>query len=514
MLSYRSQSVERRWGFGTVLAMLDVVGTQPGQWARNLFIQGLVEDDVVRDLERRVQHGDDDQILAWFERQVITYSQVASGGAAMTRGTVDEYEQLSDHNFSAIAEWLIPRFWSDSTNSERARGVVARLKEAYYTSAVPLSWFGYKPESFHHWVPSSISPASLRSAAAVAYWAHFLDTRDAMSPEQILRHLSVLARWSPAQAFMHVSDNLKKHSPQFNGAQRHYCLSNLMQSIELWLCFRRSPDAVPVHDHVSRRMAGDLHSFMHELTLMDGSDDREIHVYSESEMGGWMNSMALQAAERFRQDYLAKYRKRRNCFSSAYFSDLVSWQVPSEEEVVHFPVGQDLGFELDGPGRYALRQTVWLEEQLARRVTELLIERETAVDEHLNEIPPTRDDVIRRFLGQQKSFRFRASEETFRQLYEQALEETVNRVAAEEGHEYAWRVACAAITMMYHVFGVVDAPVAGRPFPDAAAQPPETMRSWETFGRSWGAPPSGQTPTLLDRLEALIEQQIRFWRGP
>ncbi|EZG82432.1 hypothetical protein GNI_016570 [Gregarina niphandrodes] len=482
MRSARSVSGEPGWSFNTILAIQQTRGAQPSEWARSLFFQGMVEEGVARNLEhlfRDVQDVEerfqkDEQILVWFERQIIS-APGSTVGAAMTRGTVEEYEQLSFYGFSNVVEWLLPRFWSDPNDLGRVRTVVARLREAYNTALLlARSWFapveqGSSSSFFDRPLPSS--------AAGVAYWAYYLDRRDSMSPEQRLRHLSILGRWYPGQAFMYVLTELKEYCQTFTTEEYYQSLftggierslNEITRAAELWLTYdqrERAPNRPP--DRMVEFMRSNVEDFVRPLHQLDVS--LMTKVYSEPRLEKWIHLTASLVAEDYYRQVMGSYRDYQYLLAPAYFPNLMSRQMPLHEEI-HFPAGGITEFALNRVEEHALRQVMGLEERLVRRLLHLLL------DKHAVATGLPHNAVLRAFL-RDPNFTFSISEEMFRQLYDQALIETVTQVATEHGYDCAWRCACAAITLVYGVSLVCDAPLFA--FPEA---PPEASALPEAGG--------------------------------
>ncbi|EZG82429.1 hypothetical protein GNI_016540 [Gregarina niphandrodes] len=518
MRSSRSLSTDCDWSLATMLGWLN---TEP--WVRSLWLQWRTEDHCETELERRLSSENDDwQTLMWFEREILSPQSLSFKNAA-TRGTVQQFEQLSDPCFSAVAEWLLPRFWSDFKKSKHADAVVARLREAYSKSALPSLLFAcqsHSPWPCSPWpcspgpcksgpcksgscgsgpcksepcrsgpcksepcssgpcrsgpcrsapcspgpctpgpcAPRSFNPEGSWSVPGVAHLAYYLELRDSMSPQEKLRYLSTLARWYPAQAFMHVFTDLKKHSPLFTqegydpkidgNVWQKEDLNKFQQAICLWLGYERKNDIEPMRDSIVGPMVGELLYFldviMDEASSKHGGN-RNVAARTaarKSRMGQWINSMAVDRARVLRKCYIARYSDRQESLISAYLSGLLSWQGPSP--VMHPPVGLNecCGINpLRSCQPYQLRQLLWMEEQLVCRLVHMLI------DQHAAETCQQREDVIDRFMHSPSALC--VSETTYRQLYSKALKETAVQVAIEQGYDFAWRVACAGITIVY-----------------------------------------------------------------
>ncbi|EZG43748.1 hypothetical protein GNI_160520 [Gregarina niphandrodes] len=433
-----------------------------GLWGRSLFFQGLAEDRAARDLERRLWDSDDMKVLEWFERQVI-YAQGPSVGAVVTHGMVEEYEQRSETSFTAVLEWLVPRFWSESKNSDRASAVVSRLREAYKASVLPESWFACQPESLPSWAPRSIFQGGLRSAATVAYWAYYLDTRDAMSPEQRLWNLSILARWSPAQALIHAFSDMKEHFQSIRDDREDHPTAVIKQALGLWC----KHNGVDFGGATSRRVTNDLQDLARQLTIIrNGPVDSAMDLY-ESRLGKWVKLAALEIATSKHHYCSFLYRRYRDSMISTYFADLIHWKVPESKK--RFPVACPFPFSFSRVGHTWLRYAVRLEEQFVRRLIHLLIE------EHVVETGHTHEAIVWE-LCYQKSFRFSAPKDKFNQLYDRALNDAIVQVSIERAFDRAWKLGCAAITTMYDVSAVTNAPLLAQ-FPALERTTPESFTS-------------------------------------
>ncbi|EZG44966.1 hypothetical protein GNI_142170 [Gregarina niphandrodes] len=195
-------------------------------------------------------------------------------------------------------------------------------------------------------------------------------------------------------------------------------------------------------------MRSDLLAFRYKL-IKDHhwtvSQAREL--YSESQVGPWINLVASEVTKALGHRYRDVYQKCRNCLIAAYFPGSGSW-VDVWDTEPHFPVGHRNDFRLNRLEQYSLHRRVWMEEQLVRRFLHLLI------DQHVADTGLTQDAVISS-MHRPGSITFSAEEETFNQLYDQALNETIAQAAIEQGYDYAWRVACAAITIVYDVWEIV-----------------------------------------------------------
>ncbi|EZG81860.1 hypothetical protein GNI_018010, partial [Gregarina niphandrodes] len=351
MLGVRCHSGWSCWDFTTVLAMLETLAEQPGQQARRFFLKSVGDDSVARALESRllIPEPDEDKvilgvdddlrILEWFEANLIP-AQSPSPGAVIVPETVEEYEQRSVPCFADVCEWLIPRFWSDPTNSEHARAVVARLREAYSsTSVLPKPWLLDEHQSFASWVPSSIfaDGFGLRSAVAVAYWAYYLDKRAAMSPALRLRYLAVLSRWYPAQAWVHAWEDTNECWPSTRDPSRVKLLRDLSKTIAYSFDYYQTRAYGSFAQSVmARRMVWDMQTVACHLVDEEG-------MSRETRLRNRTNKIVREVAGLRYERYLRVYRERRDRVVSAYFSKLLSWQAPPEDEA-GFPVGEDYEF--------------------------------------------------------------------------------------------------------------------------------------------------------------------------
>ncbi|EZG71440.1 hypothetical protein GNI_052690 [Gregarina niphandrodes] len=458
MIASRCPLAGSCWSFTKALAMLEVLGTQPGQWARNLFFQGVVEDSMAESLRDRVKGGDDEQnagqtdpqILGWFERQIMSAQSICCG-APVTRGIVEEREQMSMPNFSAVGEWLLPRVLSGSNNSEQTSAVVTRLREAFNISLLPLPWFARQLPCSDMWANTFPDGFSLRTPLAVAHWAYHLNT--SISPQEKLRSLAVLARWTPGPAFTQAFVLLMKQSPMLPTGStlddlRLTSLGELCQVMARWLVTFAPDGYVP--DVLTKMMTRDLRQVVCLLTTVQATSVNEARDTYEQRLKTWIGRVVFREAKARHDDYFATYRRLRDRVISAYFSGLVSWEVPAFGEAT-FPVGRDGIFE-DGIFEVdrAEQQCSLVEEQLVRRLTQHLI--------NVHAMNSKQEPEVVLYSFRQPDFKFSASEAAFHQLYQVALEETVDPVALQEAHEYAWKVACAAIALIYDVSAVINTP--------------------------------------------------------
>ncbi|EZG67935.1 hypothetical protein GNI_065420 [Gregarina niphandrodes] len=411
-------------------------------------MQCLFEGRSNKTLERffkgRSNRSRDELILEWFECQILSPG-ASTPGPAMTWATMEEHGQMSDPDFTTIYEWLIPTFWSQPKSLERASKVVSRLEEAYNTIVLPRAWLESEYKSFAPWAPGVIFPGDsrLRSAVGVAYWAHYLDTKDSMTPAQRVWSLSVLARWYPGQAFKQMLAELKEHPPVFADGGQMFVLQRLTR-----LAVRRMMgECVGLgSDEMSWRMAEDI-AYIAPFVARCSGEDVGVLVH---------RTMSQVASDRYAQ-YHVTYHNHPERLYSACFSGLVPWKMSGLEmagevpppEAAHFPVECAPGLDIYDPGQNALRGFLGLEERLVRRLGQMLIA------EHATEtlLPP---DHIERSLVEQESFKFSVSEEKFRGLYERALEEIVGRAATEEAFNYAWRAICRAVAMVYEAHSKVQ----------------------------------------------------------
>ncbi|EZG78353.1 hypothetical protein GNI_037510 [Gregarina niphandrodes] len=428
MRSYQSGTIECGSG---VVALLEgsVVNLSPGEWARSLFFQKVGEDKLAEELERGLA---EDVDIQWFVSKMCTPEGLCSA-TAVTRGTVEACEQWRE--FGKVNDWFT------STSKRDPSAVAARLREAKKETVLPESWFAYRSESDPSCWPPIPRPCS---PLALAHWAFYLEKRDAMPSEQRLLSLATLARWNPAQAFMHAYADLKKDSPLFSGDDYSPDLfatrvNSFQRAVELWLCQDQYGHASL--DHRVDRTTWAMEAFLEELRtqLANRTISEAGELYSESQMGPWINSVASEVAKALGHRYRDVYQKCRNRLFSAYFPGSGPWEDDWDTEP-HFPVGHRDDFRLNRLEQYDLHKTVWIEEQLVRRFLQLLI------DHHVASTGLTHDAVISS-MHKPGHTTFSTDEETLYRFYDQALNETVARAAIEQGYDYAWRVACAAITM-------------------------------------------------------------------
>ncbi|EZG43022.1 hypothetical protein GNI_195950 [Gregarina niphandrodes] len=207
---------------------------------------------------------------------------------------------------------------------------------------------------------------------------------------------------------------------------------------------------------MARRMAEDLQTIA--FTLATGE-----RTLRETRLRNWTNGIVREVAGIRYERYLQVYRERRDRVVSAYFSKLLSWQAPPEDEA-HFPVGEDY----ESAQRPSFRRWVRVEEQLVCHLVDLLIDQHVADSRQMGS-PLTREDVICS-LRREERFRFSASEETFNRLYDRSVRETAARVATEEAYEYSWKASCNAITLVSDVAAAIDEPLLVPPSPSVPTQ--------------------------------------------
>ncbi|EZG43385.1 hypothetical protein GNI_174650 [Gregarina niphandrodes] len=234
------------------------------------------------------------------------------------------------------------------------------------------------------------------------------------------------------------------HSPE-EFTKDHHPAEELDQAKDIWLggknCFRFG---LGVTDTVIEKL-GDIAHQLSEIRTTN-SPPRELY---ESRLGKWIATLGLILA---RSDYYMDhyiYFKHRNRVLFTYFADLVRWQVP--EQRGSFPATNGDGFRFIQTEHRGLRMAIRHEELFVRRLMDLLIEQH-AVDTGL-----TRHTIIEN-LRHEKAFRFSAHEDTFNRLYSQASNETIARVVTEWAYHRAWALGCAAVTTMYDVATVANAP--------------------------------------------------------
>ncbi|EZG82431.1 hypothetical protein GNI_016560 [Gregarina niphandrodes] len=518
-----------------------------GPWAWSVVLQGVTEEGWAGELERCLGGEDDVKVLEWFERQFLS-TQGSLAGVAATRGTVEEYEQLSSRGVMSVLEWLLPRFWYRETRGSgtksgvraRARHVVSRLREAFRTTRLPASWVSYSPPPNYDGHPIFPGGTGPSSATALAYWAYYLDKREDMTPEQRLWYLAMLARWNPAPAFVYASQDLETRSrlftnpsyfPNINGNRG---LNQFEAAAALWLCYERDHDESsgtkynPLNDRIVWPMVDQLLLFTAPFTeAFDEPPTEPFTAEYESEMvidhqrdngnlrmlcsrylmGEWLNSVAIQRSHKLFDIYVNRYTEHPESFVSTYLQGLMAWHTaadpdshaPAESQSqTEYPAFDTAHPEIYQP--YEVRQLMWMEEQLVHRVVQLLLDQqafeekaadqatvdqatvdqatvdqatvdqenadqatvdEATVDQRTVEQengeqqaathPRNAGAVIWR-LRQQKNFKFSVSENTFRLLYCIALQETARRVATEQGYDFAWRLGCAAISLVYGLF--------------------------------------------------------------
>ncbi|EZG43749.1 hypothetical protein GNI_160530 [Gregarina niphandrodes] len=310
-------------------------------------------------------------------------------------------------------------------------------------NVLPESWFAWQAESVPDWATDSGCPSSLRSPAAVAYWAYYLDTKDSFTPEQRLWHLSVLARWSPGHALIHAFSDMKEHFQSIRDDREDQSTQDLQQALNFWLCKDNGGTLEQVVTKEFNDAAAQLKAIRNDAT------NSAMKPY-ESLLGKWCISTGWEESKSYHDYYHLQCPMYRDQIVSTYFSDLVCW--PVEEGTKRFPVASFNSFAFDRPRDIWLRYAVRLEEQFVRRLVDLLIDHQ-AIGTGL-----TRDTIIKN-LRHQKSFRFSASQNTFNQLYNQALNEKIKQVSIERGFDRAWKLGCAAITTMYDISAVANAPV-------------------------------------------------------
>ncbi|EZG67934.1 hypothetical protein GNI_065410 [Gregarina niphandrodes] len=231
---------------------------------------------------------------------------------------------------------------------------------------------------------------------------------------------------------------LKEHPPVFADGGQMFVLQGLTQLVAQ---HTYSTHAVELgYDEMTRSMSQDIGTIA-PYVARNPEDDPGVLV---------LHMVPLVALDRY-VHYHAAYYNHPERLHSACFSGLVSWKMSGLEmagevpppEAAHFPVGLvHRRFDINGPSQVALRGFLGLEEQLVRRMTQMLI-AEDAIE---TLVPP---DHIERSVVEQKSFKFSISEEKFRELYERALDEIMGRAATEEAFNYTWRTTCLAVAMVY-----------------------------------------------------------------